>query len=419
MNPKINRRKINHPEWKEMVIIMRKSVLRTILSAFILALMLLAFTYTAFALSDFGQHKTSVLMSGSPHFDACLAITKIVSNTDGSPLTDAQREQLFELKVEFSDGGTYTYAIYDDDETIVSEPEDLASGGTLKLAHGQTAIFPLVPDWVSYNVTEQAVDGYVPDKTGYSGEITEFGAFVVFISRFEPELPPTPQYTVTVIDSYAEVTGADNYQAAMTVTINAGIQSGYTFNGWTVLSGGVTLTYPYDVSTTFTMPANHVTVRANWTPDNDSPSPPPTVPTETTPEPSPSTDPSPEPSTDPDDINDADETDPPPQPKPQTTDDEPYTPGGTDINTPPIPMAPGHEMVEDGDGWLEFGDDGTPLGRWSWGEDLGEWVFTEYAPPLSDMPYTGVANLVLLYSIIMMLLVFYVYRLSKKIKRVK
>ncbi|MCL2679466.1 MAG: InlB B-repeat-containing protein [Dehalococcoidia bacterium] len=77
--------------------------------------------------------------------------------------------------------------------------------------------------------------------------------------------PPTPVYTVTVNDSYASPTGAGTYTPGSVVTINAGARNGYTFTGWTVVSGGVTLANSSSATTTFTMPANDVTVRANWT----------------------------------------------------------------------------------------------------------------------------------------------------------
>ncbi|MCL2678821.1 MAG: InlB B-repeat-containing protein [Dehalococcoidia bacterium] len=86
--------------------------------------------------------------------------------------------------------------------------------------------------------------------------------------------PPPPAYTVYVNDSYASTTGAGTYTPGSVVTINAGARDGYTFAGWTVVSGGVTLANSSSATTTFTMPANDVTVRANWT-QTTSPPPPP------------------------------------------------------------------------------------------------------------------------------------------------
>ncbi|MCL2140493.1 MAG: InlB B-repeat-containing protein, partial [Dehalococcoidia bacterium] len=73
------------------------------------------------------------------------------------------------------------------------------------------------------------------------------------------------KYTVTVNGSYAATTGAGSYGQGANVTINAGTRDGYTFSGWTVTVGGVTLASSSSATTTFTMPANDVTVTANWT----------------------------------------------------------------------------------------------------------------------------------------------------------
>ena len=39
--------------------------------------------------------------------------------------------------------------------------------------------------------------------------------------------------------------------------------------------------------------------------------------------------------------------------------------------------------------YIEFGEDDTPLGEWRWDEDLEEWVFDEFPPPLGGLPATG------------------------------
>ena len=65
--------------------------------------------------------------------------------------------------------------------------------------------------------------------------------------------------------------------------------------------------------------------------------------------------------------------------------EQPYTPGGRDIDEPPVPMGQGNTLMPDGDGWLELDDDGVPLGRWSWDDELEEWIFDMF-PPLGDFP---------------------------------
>jgi len=78
---------------------------------------------------------------------------------------------------------------------------------------------------------------------------------------------PVLTYTVTVNDSYASNTGAGSYTPTTIVTINAGIRDGYTFTGWTVNSGNITLADAKNPTTTFSMPANNVVVTANWEKD--------------------------------------------------------------------------------------------------------------------------------------------------------
>ena len=70
--------------------------------------------------------------------------------------------------------------------------------------------------------------------------------------------------TVTVNESYAEVSGSGEYSTGETVTIKAGERSGYTFGGWTTDSG-VQLADSKAAVTTFTMPDKAVTVTASWT----------------------------------------------------------------------------------------------------------------------------------------------------------
>ena len=71
-------------------------------------------------------------------------------------------------------------------------------------------------------------------------------------------------YAVTVTGSHASVTGAGSFAAGATVTINAGTRSGFTFTGWTATPTGVVFANANSATTSFTMPANAVTVTANW-----------------------------------------------------------------------------------------------------------------------------------------------------------
>ncbi|MCL2134111.1 MAG: hypothetical protein FWH37_00930 [Candidatus Bathyarchaeota archaeon] len=76
---------------------------------------------------------------------------------------------------------------------------------------------------------------------------------------------PLTFYNVTIQNSYAKLTGAGNYVAGATITINAGIREGYTFSSWTTNNRGITLTNN-TATTTFTMPERDIVLTANWTP---------------------------------------------------------------------------------------------------------------------------------------------------------
>jgi uncharacterized repeat protein (TIGR02543 family) len=73
-----------------------------------------------------------------------------------------------------------------------------------------------------------------------------------------------PTFVVTVNNGEASTAGEGDYTQGETVTIDAGTLGGHTFGGWTVNSGGVTLADAANAVTTFVMPANNVSVTANW-----------------------------------------------------------------------------------------------------------------------------------------------------------
>ncbi|MCL2446414.1 MAG: InlB B-repeat-containing protein [Oscillospiraceae bacterium] len=79
---------------------------------------------------------------------------------------------------------------------------------------------------------------------------------------------PNPQFTVTVVNGSS--TPAGPFFAGETVTITAGAPPvGYDgFAGWT---GAVAFTNASEATTTFVMPANNVTVTANFTPEGPQP----------------------------------------------------------------------------------------------------------------------------------------------------
>ena len=102
---------------------------------------------------------------------------------------------------------------------------------------------------------------YDLDQPGFlvSGDMTFYGVWDL------------ADFTVTVNNSYAAVTGAGTYHFNDQVTINAGTRDGYNFNGWSVIPTYVTLANPATATTTFTMPADDVEATATWAPRTNTP----------------------------------------------------------------------------------------------------------------------------------------------------
>ena len=90
--------------------------------------------------------------------------------------------------------------------------------------------------------------------------IDDMGGFERPVLRDNRETAVT--YTVTVNGSYAGETGAGSYLAGENVTVRAGERAGYRFAGWT--AEGVDLADESAENVTFTMPANDVTLTAEW-----------------------------------------------------------------------------------------------------------------------------------------------------------
>ncbi|MDD3192950.1 MAG: leucine-rich repeat protein [Oscillospiraceae bacterium] len=76
-------------------------------------------------------------------------------------------------------------------------------------------------------------------------------------------------YHVTVNGSHTAANGAGDYKPGDIVTIHASSRSSDAFVGWTVEKGSVTLSDPTSTTTSFTMPATNVTVKANWSDNRD------------------------------------------------------------------------------------------------------------------------------------------------------
>lgn len=117
------------------------------------------------------------------------------------------------------------------------------------------------------NISDKVTAGSVPmcmdemKTQAFIERINDAGGNFRLNEQGEIEVCPLV-YTLTVEGSEATESGGGSYEAGAVVTIDAGSRSGYEFSGWTATAG-----YFADASaaqTTFTMPAQDVTITANW-----------------------------------------------------------------------------------------------------------------------------------------------------------
>ncbi len=110
-----------------------------------------------------------------------------------------------------------------------------------------------------------------PGYTNFAGKLTVPANVAAYNTAYADSTynnynltPVATPHKVTVNGSYATTTGAGNYIQSTVVYINSGTRSGYTFNGWTVNAGGITITNANSSNASFIMPNKDVTVTANW-----------------------------------------------------------------------------------------------------------------------------------------------------------
>lgn len=119
-----------------------------------------------------------------------LTVTKEIVNEDMRPLTQAQLDRLFTFKIVFSDKGVYQFRIDGGDL------QQLASGDTFQLKHGQEAVFENLPVGVQYTVTELNYWPYRVSSTNHQGHIVVDGTTAAFVNTLP--LPGSITTTKTV-----------------------------------------------------------------------------------------------------------------------------------------------------------------------------------------------------------------------------
>ena len=136
-------------------------------------------TVKRYPFSVTGQEETVYVRAYNQRLLGDLLIRKTVENTGGEPISEEQRNQSFAFTVTFSDNGTYTYCIDS------GEVQELQSGDSLCLKHGQTAVFENIPTGTMYTVEETPVAGYTVSGTGHRGNITEEQSVADFANYYE------------------------------------------------------------------------------------------------------------------------------------------------------------------------------------------------------------------------------------------
>ena len=161
---------------------------------------------------------------------------------------------------------------------IVSPDSVSVQKGTTKSFTAAIAGIGAIDDTVTWSVSGAAHAGTTIDSTGMLTVAADETASAVIITATangddskkgtadvtvtdSPTIPDTT-YIVTLNGVGLGAIGAGSYAQGATVTIDAGSRSNYSFTGWT--ASGVSLASPGSASTTFTMPANNVTVTAGW-----------------------------------------------------------------------------------------------------------------------------------------------------------
>lgn len=129
-----------------------------------------------------GEETEAVVVTAyNVRLQGALIIEKTVRNADGvrlSPMRKSSRSSLLPLR--------FPTAAPTNTRWTAANPQEIVSGGTLTLKHGQSAVFEQIPMGVLYTVAEQPVPGYTVTGTGHRGTITEAGSAAYFVNTYAP-----------------------------------------------------------------------------------------------------------------------------------------------------------------------------------------------------------------------------------------
>ncbi len=145
--------------------------------------------------------------------------------------------------------------------TSVNGGHGTISAGENGITEGTSKIITFTPD-SGYEIDKVMVNGTETTVTGNTLTVTMDGNKNVVVTYKAIE------YTITVTDGKATIgAGSEISKAAegtaVTLTANAA-PSGKVFDKWEVVSGGITLADVNSATTTFTMPAEAVSVKATY-----------------------------------------------------------------------------------------------------------------------------------------------------------
>jgi uncharacterized repeat protein (TIGR02543 family) len=141
------------------------------------------------------------------------------------------------------------------------------------LAYNTDVTLEAIPD-SGYEFVSWSIDGVTAEEDGATATFKMPANAVAIQATFA--LSAVTTHTVTVNAAPAaggtavKASPAGDPAEGSTVTITATANSGYTFSGWTVNSGGVTLANAAEATTTFTMGTADVEITASFT-SNDAP----------------------------------------------------------------------------------------------------------------------------------------------------